>query len=164
MFKPIWLPNCMLKYIYVLKSIWAVKYLWARINMGLHIYIYIIYIYVCVLFLFIYIYICKQIKVHNHNYKKNRQYQGAVISINSHHFFCCRFVSAPTHRSRPGRGHGLTWQWQCYHPPNGCMKTNEHWRHKMATRVEITIKGSVNQHSHMLHIFKRCPGYVFQES
>ena len=50
MFKPIWLPNCMLKYIYVLKSIWAVKYLWARINMGLH-----IYIYMYVLFLFIYI-------------------------------------------------------------------------------------------------------------
>ena len=102
MFKPIWLPNCMLKYIYVLKSIWAVTYLWARINMGLH-----IYIYMYVLFLFIYIYICKQIKVHNQNYKKI-QYQGAFISINSHHFFCCRFVSAPTHRSRPGRGHGLT--------------------------------------------------------
>ena len=56
MFKPIWLPNCMLKYIYVLKSIWAVKYLWARINMGLHIYI---YIYVCAFSIYIYIYVNK---------------------------------------------------------------------------------------------------------
>ena len=105
MFKPIWLPNCMLKYIYVLKSIWAVKYLWARINMGLHIYI---YIYVCAFSIYIYIYIHINKSRCTTKITKKIQYQGAFISINSHHFFCCRFVSAPTHRSRPGRGHGLT--------------------------------------------------------